>query len=178
MNIEKHLKSFGEFLSTLKTRLTQGQYSKARAILEDLINDLNYVYSSRERLEMELKGLKNQDYASTFQKAMDIIMLMGFDLIDFTDRFNRQSIEFMACNIESIKKSGPLTAERITNIAIIIRYHEQTTGEFPESMGDVVKTFNSLVDIKSTDQKFFTAEDIAGMTAEQITTIYEQYKKD
>lgn len=144
MMIEKHIKEFGDFLSSIKTRITPGQLYKAKNMLENVLDSIQRLERSNEKLNLEMKGIYNEEYPSTFQKSMDLLVFLGFDIIEFTTHINRQVIEFMQKNRASIEKSGPLTAERIQNIANMIKYTEQSTGAFPKTMKEVIEAYTEL----------------------------------
>jgi hypothetical protein len=143
MRIEEKTQKFADYLGEICSKLSIKQKQYAKSLLEDILTEISIEQRRSEKLALELAGTKNEDYPDLLIKTVTLLQIMEFDIIDLT-MINRYELEFIVTNFKSIKKSGEITTQRINNIIGIIKYHYQTTGNFPESMKDIIDSFNEI----------------------------------
>ena len=152
MRIEDSIQKFADFLGELSVKFSYKQKVYAKNMLEDILSSLNRIEIKNEAMAAELTGLTNANYPDILLKLVDLLILTGYDFIDI-DFMDRETIEFMIKNRDCIVKSGDVTANRIQYIAGLIKYCRQTTGKFPESMNEVIISYNDLKKLKNEPAK-------------------------
>lgn len=147
MRIEDSIIKFAGYLNEISSKLSIKQKTACKNMLEDILTEVQRSQIKNEKLAMELSGTPNANYPDINKKLVDILILTGYDFIE-VDMMNREIIDFMLKHKKSIEKSGLLTAKRIQNIAGLIRYTYQTTGNFPKNMSEVVDSYNEIKDAR------------------------------
>lgn len=143
MRIEDNIQKFANFLGEIVCKLSIIQRGYAKRLLEEILTEMAYIQGKNESMVLELCGLKNEDYPDLLLKSISLLALVGFDKYEITF-YTRNEIDFLLNNIESIKNTGKCDYDRISNILKIVKYHEQTTGLFPEKMSDLIESYKEI----------------------------------
>ena len=143
MRIEDKINKFAEYLGEISQKLSLKGKHYCKEMLEDILTDLTYIERKNELLALEINGTKSEDYADLLFKAVNLLQLSGYDMIDISF-ITRKEVEFLLNNKKILENSGEITPQRVFNIIKILKYHEQITGQFPENIYYIVESYNEI----------------------------------
>jgi hypothetical protein len=143
MRIEDNIQKFANFLGEIVSKLNISQRGYAKKLLEEILTEMSYIQRKNEVMALELSGLKGEDYPDLLLKSVALLQLVGFDKFEIAF-YTRNEIDFLLNNMESIKNNGKCDYDRISNILKLVKYHEQTTGIFPEKISDLKESYKEI----------------------------------
>jgi ribosomal protein S7 len=135
---ETKIQTLNELINTIPSN---GKRNFALKLINELIDEVNVQEKKNDYLNAKKIGMLPVKYDTVLEKMVDLLQLMGFDLIDI-EMLDFDAMQFFKLNRSKIKK--PLTADYINNLILLYRFHVTTEGKKPESLKDLKDAYTEI----------------------------------